>query len=171
MSVWYSSQHMTVLPQLWSFVILQLQQPGPDGTLSNREGPYAIPLSMMQWNTQLQHSQGWKGAKDFKRGRSWEEGAGRWELYSSVEMRKGAAKGLLPPLGGDVSQEALPERGVCFRLPLDIFFFWWKNVWTGSTHHYLGGGLFCLLHSKLLKMEIPKMKSIFQNLTPSLIEK
>lgn len=38
-------------------------------------------------------------------------------------------------------------------------------------HHCSAGSLFCSLYSKLLKMEIQKMKSIFQNLIPSATEK
>lgn len=85
-----------------------------------------------------------------------------------MATRKAAAKGC-SPLGGDVAQEAQQERGVCFRL-LDIFFLW-KKEQISSMHHYSGGDLFCLLYLKLLKMEIQKMKSIFQTLTPSVTEK
>lgn len=53
--------------------------------------------------------------------RSWEN---RQEDGSCVALqtRKGAAKGLLSPLGRHVPQEGQQERGVFFRLPIDILF-------------------------------------------------
>lgn len=98
-------------------------------------------------------------AKACKAERSWEKG--QEEVSCLAVWRSGKELQKVAVLWEETLHRKLCKKEECSSDSLTSFFLW-KNEWIGSMHCYSGGDLFCLLYSKLLKMEIRKMKSIFQ---------
>lgn len=147
----------SLLP-LWSFTILQLLWLGLDVILSYWQGSYAVPWCRA-WGQIHSSTTTRRGGCKACKTESWEKG--QEEVTCLAVWRSGKELQKAAVLWEETLHRKLCKKEECSPDFLTSFFLW-KNEWIGSMHCNSGGDLLRLLYSKLLKMEIWKMKSIFQ---------